>query len=158
MMDAVEHTGLIIAFAVYDMLLKSDIYYSSWTEVKVTDHTSGHASVQWRPLDNLRPTYDIVFPMKAKLLKQFPTIFVDPKSTNRIVDSLEIGKVAHAIEYTMNQLKVKLRGKTPNTIEKLLDDFYLYLLWISIQDIIDHNEQPSFVNYRKYYLEEHDVM
>lgn len=157
--DATKHTGLIVAFVVYDTLLKSDNYNHKWIYGEAASPANPTLKSElWHPYDEMKAISEIVASIKLKLLKQFPTIFVGPDGTNRIVDSSEIEDVDLVLDYTVTQLIIKMRGKPPTIMGKLLDEFYLYLLWISIQDIIDHNKQPSFANFRKYHLNEAECL
>lgn len=145
-MDAANHVGLMMAFVVYDTLLKSDLYSHAWKQV----------GNQWHPNDQLKPDAEITTAISAELLKQFPIYFIqtDVPSPRPSADSQTMKEVIKVLEYTIKHLKYEINKNAQMTMRKLLDNFYLYLLWKSIEDIVDSQPGESFVKFREHHIDE----
>lgn len=157
-MDAVNHIGLMMAFVVYDTLLKSDLYYHSWKDSEHTNKATGVKTKQYHPDDTMKSAAEIAAPIAAELLKHFPGFFIgavtaevpNPKPS---IESPQMEMVIRVVDYAIKYMKNEMQ-KSATTMRKLLNDFCLYLLWKSIQDIVDHKPQESFEKFRLYYPQE----
>lgn len=157
-MDAVNHIGLMMAFVVYDTLLKSDMYYHSWGEVELTDRATGAKTKQYHPDDTMKSAAEIAAPIATELLKHFPGFFIAAATTDvpnprPSIDAPKMKAVIRVVEYAIKYMKHEMNNKPAITMRKLLNDFYLYLLWKSIQDIVDNKSGESFEKFRLYYPE-----
>lgn len=144
-MDAANHIGLMMAFIVYDTLLKSDLYSHEWKEVVQ----------QWQPNDELKPDAEITAVISAELLKHFPLYFIptDTPNLRPSVESQKMKDIIKVLEYTIKHIKHEMKQNAQMTMRKLLDDFYLYLLWKSIEEIVDRQPDESFVKFREHHMD-----
>lgn len=130
----------MIAFVAYDTLLRSDVYDHSWDGTS-NDSAEPSTSKHWLPVETLKANAEITQMIALELQKYFPKLLLESRKKE------ELNQV---LDYAIKQMKFEMQKNRRITMRKLLDDFYLYLLWISVQDIID-NKTPSLASYRKHY-------
>lgn len=134
----------MMAFVIYDTLLSADLYTQSWKQEAITNKETGTKFNKWIPVETFKTDAQIIQLIKTELLKYFPKFLEDVQANQALT---------HALKYTVRQLKFEMGKNVRITMRELLDGFYRYLLWTSIEDIMDGKTSVSFTSYMEHYPE-----